>query len=367
MLKSRMAGLDEKNMEAVIHTYDLKDYYYPTLFPLKETNRLDWKMLEAQAGLKIAADLVSRGATIPKKMREAVNRIQGDIPKIAISRQKDEDELTEYDIMVAMAGTNPDLKALVEFWAEDTKYCWEGVAARAEWIALRQISLGKVKFTNSNNAAIATEYDVDYMLPSAQKIGVATSYTSGTSGKPLSVDIPKALKLGKSIGANYKFLFMNVDTFAKFASQEEVVKKCSTLIESLTGSADAPDLQTVNSYLTKKKEIYKGLQIIVIDQDITIEQADGSRVTTNPFEDDVILFSESKVLGSTYWKRPIDAQKIAGSVAEKVMHGHTLIKKYSTESPVTEVTEGISNLFPAWNLAGRSVLMQVSATSWNKN
>ena len=367
MLKSRMAGLDEKNMEAVIHTYDLKDYYYPTLFPLKETNRLDWKMLEAQAGLKIAADLVSRGATIPKKMREAVNRIQGDIPKIAISRQKDEDELTEYDIMVAMAGTNPDLKALVEFWAEDTKYCWEGVAARAEWIALRQISLGKVKFTNSNNAAIATEYDVDYMLPSAQKIGVATSYTSGTSGKPLSVDIPKALKLGKSIGANYKFMFMNVDTFAKFASQEEVVKKCSTLIESLTGSADAPDLQTVNSYLTKKKEIYKGLQIIVIDQDITIEQADGSRVTTNPFEDDVILFSESKVLGSTYWKRPIDAQKIAGSVAEKVMHGHTLIKKYSTESPVTEVTEGISNLFPAWNLAGRSVLMQVSATSWNKN
>ena len=367
MLKSRMAGLDEKNMEAVIHTYDLKDYYYPTLFPLKETNRLDWKMLEAQAGLKIAADLVSRGATIPKKMREAVNRIQGDIPKIAISRQKEEDELTEYDIMVAMAGTNPDLKALVEFWAEDTKYCWEGVAARAEWIALRQISLGKVKFTNSNNAAIATEYDIDYMLPSEQKIGVATSYTSGTSGKPLSVDIPKALKLGKKIGANYKFMFMNVDTFAKFASQEEVVKKCSTLIESLTGSADAPDLQTVNSYLTKKKEIYKGLQIIVIDQDITIEQADGSRVTANPFEDDVILFSESKVLGKTYWKRPIDAQKIAGSVAEKVMHGHTLIKKYSTESPVSEVTEGISNLFPAWNLAGRSVLMQVSATTWNKN
>ena len=37
---------------------------YP--FPLKETNFLTWKMLEAQAGLKIAADLVSR-ATIPRK------------------------------------------------------------------------------------------------------------------------------------------------------------------------------------------------------------------------------------------------------------------------------------------------------------
>ena len=131
MQKTLMVGLNERDMEAVIRTYDLKDYYYPTLFPLKETNRLDWKMLEAQTGLKIAADLVSRGATIPKKMREAISRIQGDIPKISISRIKEEDELTEYDIMVAMAANNHDLKALVEFWAEDTKFCWEGVAARA--------------------------------------------------------------------------------------------------------------------------------------------------------------------------------------------------------------------------------------------
>lgn len=116
-------------MEAVIRTYDLKDYYYPTLFPLKETNTLTWKMLEAQSGLKIAADLVSRGATISRKTREAISRIQGDIPKIAISREKNEDELTEYDIMVAMSSSNPDLRALVEFWAEDTKYCWDGVAA----------------------------------------------------------------------------------------------------------------------------------------------------------------------------------------------------------------------------------------------
>ena len=107
MQKSLMVGLNEKDMEAVIRTYDLKDYYYPTLFPLKETNTLTWKMLEAQSGLKIAADLVSRGATISRKTREAISRIQGDIPKIAISREKNEDELTEYDIMVAMSSSNP--------------------------------------------------------------------------------------------------------------------------------------------------------------------------------------------------------------------------------------------------------------------
>jgi hypothetical protein len=363
-----MVGLNEKDMAAVIYNFDLKAYYYPTLFPLKETNFLTWKMLEAQSGLKIAADLVSRGATIPKKTREAISRIQGDIPKITISREKNEDELTEYDIMVAMSSNNPDLKALVEFWAEDTKFCWDGVAARAEWIALQQISLGKVKFTNTNNAAVVTEYDVDYLIPAEQKIGVNTSYTTGTAGNPFTKDFPTALKLGKSLfGASYKFAFMNVDTFEKLASQEEVYKRCATFVQNITNTNDAVDLASVNAYLAKKNELYRGLQIVIIDQDITIELADGSRTTANPFADDVILFSESKVLGNTYWKRPIDARKMPGSVAEKVMHGHTLIKKYSDESPVREVTEGIANLFPAWNLGGRSVLMQVNATSWNKN
>ncbi len=367
MQKSLMIGLNEKDMKAVIHSYDLKDYYYPTLFPLKETNFLTWKMLEAQSGLKIAADLVSRGATIPRKTRQAISRIQGDIPKISISREKNEDELTEYDIMVAMSSNNPDLKALVEFWAEDTKFCWDGVAARAEWIALQQISLGKVKFTNSNNAAVVTEYDVDYMLESGQKIGVNTSYSSGTSGKPFTKDIPAALRVGKGLGAKYKFMFMNLSTFEKLANQDEVMKRCATFNASVASVFDAPDLATVNAYLTKKKETFKGLQIIVIDQDITIELADGTQQTSNPFADDVILFSESKVLGSTYWKKPIDAKKTAGSVAEKVMHGHTLVKKFSEEEPVQEVTMGVANLFPAWNLGGRSCLMQTNATSWNKN
>ncbi|MCS2996367.1 hypothetical protein [Phocaeicola vulgatus] len=67
MIKTLMRGLVEKDMQAVINTYDLKPYYYPTLFPLKETYTLTWKALEAQVGLKIAADLVARGATIDKK------------------------------------------------------------------------------------------------------------------------------------------------------------------------------------------------------------------------------------------------------------------------------------------------------------
>jgi hypothetical protein len=364
MQKSLMQGLNEKDMQAVVNTYDLKPYYYPTLFPLTETPFLTWKMLEGQSGLKIAADLVSRGSTIPKKTREAISRIQGDIPKISISREKLEDELTEYDIMLAMASTNPDLKALVEFWAEDTAFVWTGVAARAEWMALKQISLGKLTFTNTNNAGVITEYNVDYQIPTAQKIGANVIWSTVATAKPFSKDFPAAVAAGKALGATYKYAFMNTATLAKLVQTDEAIKLCASYLSNLSGMAQTPALEDVNAMMLRRVA-FNGLQIIEIDQDITIELADGSRATGNPFEDDVVLFSESKVLGKTHWKRPID-MNLQNSSAMKVMNAHTLIKKYSEESPVKEVTEGIANIFPAWNLAGRSVLLQTSATSWNK-
>jgi hypothetical protein len=364
MQKSLMQGLNEKDMQAVVNTYDLKPYYYPTLFPLTETPFLTWKMLEGQSGLKIAADLVSRGSTIPKKTREAISRIQGDIPKISISREKLEDELTEYDIMLAMASTNPDLKALVEFWAEDTAFVWTGVAARAEWMALKQISLGKLSFTNANNAGVITEYNVDYQIPTAQKIGANVIWSTVASAKPFSKDFPAAVAAGKAIGTTYKYAFMNTATLAKLVQTDEAIKLCASYLSNLSGMSQAPALADVNAMMLRRVA-FNGLQIIEIDQDITIELADGSRATGNPFEDDVVLFSESKVLGKTHWKRPID-MNLSNSSAMKVMNGHTLIKKYSEESPVKEVTEGIANIFPAWNLAGRSVLLQTSGTTWNK-
>jgi len=363
MNKTLIQGLTEKDVQAIINTYNLHDFYYPTLFPLKETATLTWKMLQGQAGLRIAADLVARGSRLPKKTREAIARIQGDIPKIAISRDKDEDALTDYDIMLAMAGNNPDLKAIVEFWAEDTQFCWNAVAARAEWLALQQISLGKVTMTNANNNSVVTEFDVDYAMPSTQKIGVNTVYAA-YAGKPFTKDIPAAIKAGKDIGVTFKYMFMNSDTLALFAQQEETIKTCASYLSNLAAMAQAPDLDAINQTLAKKIA-FKGIQIIEVDQEITIEKADGTRTTTNPFANNVILFSESKVLGTTMWKKPID-MNLTGSPAIKVMNGHTLIKKYSEEDPVKEVTSGIANLFPVWNLSDRSLLMNVDATTWTK-
>ncbi len=366
MIQTLMVGLVEKDMQGVINTYDLKPYYYPSLFPLKQNYTLTWKALEAQTGLKIAADLVARGVSIDKKTREALSRIQGDIPKIAIKRTMNDEELDDYDVMVAMTSQNPDLRALVEVWAEDTKYCWTGVAARLEWMALQQISLGKITLTKDNNVSVLSEYDVDYEIPADQKVGYQTGSASwdSTSAKPISKDFKAIVKAARAKGIHLKFAFMNVDTFAKFADTEEVQKKCASFAQNALGLEDTPDVDTVNKAMKKLQYLY-GLQIIVIDQDITLELADGSRpYSGNPFADDVVMFSETKQLGYTYWKTPADA-KLKGTAAIKAMNGHTLIKKFANEEPVEEVTMGVANAFPAWLSSSHTYLADVTHTSWS--
>lgn len=363
MIPSLLRGINERDMTAVVQSYDLKPFYYPTLFPLKETYSLTWKSLQAMAGLRIAADIVARGVRIDPKTREAINRIQGEIPKIAVKKVMDENRLNDYDIFMAMSSQNPDLRALVEFWAEDTKFCFEAVAARLEWMALRSISTGKLKVTSSNNAGPISVAGADYGIDSTQKFGANTAWGTTASAKPISKDLKAGVDKGKNKGFRPNFAFMSMDTFTAFASTDEVQKLCASYVVNALNLQQMPTPEQANTAL-KNIPYLHGLQLRVIDQDITTELSDGTRTTGNPFADNVVMFSESEVLGNTFWKRPADLG-VQGGPAIRTLNGHTLIKKFAEEEPIQEITMGIANAFPAWTNAQRCLLMRTDATSWS--
>lgn len=356
MQKSLMQGLDQKGLEAVVNSYDLKALYYPTLFPIKQTYGLSIKALEAQTGLRIAGDLVARGATIDAKTREAINKIMADIPKLAIKREMDEDELNEYDIMLAMTSGNRNLRQLVEVWANDTEYCWNGIANRLEWMALQTLSRGVVTITNNNNQSVVTEYDLDYQMPADQKLGyISDAWSNASSAKPITRDFKVVVETAKSKGFNVRHAFMSLETFSTLAQTDEAIKMSASFAQNALNIAYTPGINELNAALRQQAYLY-GLQIHVIDQSITIELPNGERRTVNPFEEGKVTFTEGTVMGTTYYKTPSD-MNVKSSVALKTMNGHTCIKKYSTEEPLTEVTVGIANALPVWTSSNRSIIL----------
>lgn len=364
MIRTLMQGLNERNMQAVVNTYDLNEFYYPTLFPTKEQNTLDWKSLEAVSGLHLAGDVVARGASITNKSREALTRLQGDIPKIAAKRIMNENELNEYRIALALSQGNTNQRKLVEAWAEDTQFCWNGVASRLEWIALQQISRGVVTFTGENNVGVVSEYNLDYQLGNQRRGYQAGSseWSNPKTAKPITKDFRTMVQLARAAHHYPKFVFMNLSTFAKMADTDEVKKMCANVYSNIAGTIFTPSLEQVNNMMRATAYLY-GLQIVIIDQEVTVELEDGSRETSNPFVDDSVLFSESKTLGNTFWMRPVDMDT-KGSAAIKVMNGHTCIKKFANEEPLQEVTIGVANAIPAWSASQRSWLMDVEHDSF---
>lgn len=364
MIKSLMQGLNEKNMQAVVNTYNLNDFYYPTLFPMKEQNSLDWKTLETVTGIHLAGDVVSRGSSIVNKSREALTRLQGDIPKIAGKRVMNENELNEYRIALALSNGNIDQTRLVEAWAGDTEFCWNSVASRLEWIALQQISRGVVTFTAENNVGVVSEYNLDYQLGN-QRRGYQTgsaAWSDRVNARPVTKDLRTLVMLARASYHYPKFAFMNETTFAKFVDTEEVQKMCASVYANLANTVFTPSLEQVNSMLKSQAYLY-GLQIVIIEQEITLELEDGSRDTSNPFVNDSVLLSETKTLGKTFWMRPVDMDT-KGSAAIKVMNGHTCIKKFANEEPLQELTIGVANAIPAWSASQRSWLIDVEHTTF---
>lgn len=370
MQKSLMVGLTEKDMDAMIHTFDLKPYYHNTLFPVKQNGTLEWKALEMQTGMRVAADVVARGASARRRTREPLQRVSGDIPKLLIARSWDEEEYEAYDIALYLAKGNPDQTALVEAWAEDMRFCWNGVANRVEWIALKQISLGKVSFTAQNNVGIVTEYDVDYQLgtlPTNNLQGYQTgsaSWSNTTSAKPISVDFKAIVKGARAHGIYLKYAYMNLDTFNKFAETKEVKDLCANYLSVALDITTSPSVEQVNATLKKLPYLY-GLQIGIIDQDIAIESEDGQFTNGNPFEDNVVMFSETMVLGHSFYKTPAEMRSKNAAVM-KVQNGYTCIKKFSTEDPFGEHTIGFANVFPGWENSARCFLMDTANNTWNK-
>ena len=147
MKKTLINGLNEKGLQAYLNRLDLQDFYYPTLFPSKFTPTLTWKALAGEQGVPVAADVISFDSRAPRKTREIVERLQGDIPKIAIGRDKTESELNEYFQLQNFAQTTEGANALLDWAFNDVEFCFRGVNARLEWLALQAISQGVVSLT----------------------------------------------------------------------------------------------------------------------------------------------------------------------------------------------------------------------------
>lgn len=352
-------GLTAQMVQARLNTADAKPFLFATHFPVKKVNGFIWRTLQNQlAKSNVAADLHTDNGTILRKRRPIFESAKGDIPFTSISRELTRSEIKDYQTALAFAQDDDAIK-LVQYWGEDVDFCFNGVQSELEYIAWKLFSnAGKLEFSTTNNATYANEFDLDYDVYSELKLKTSTDWKDSNNADIIG-DLVKLVKTAKDLNLNPKFAFINLNELYKICSSEQIITACASYLANAVGMAQTPDLTQVNSMLAKQAWL-NGIQLRVIDQTITREFADGSQTSGNPFEDCRIIITESERLGTTQYEI---LQENNDSII-RAERAHTIIKKYGTAEPQSEVTIGQADAVPVLDTAYRNLYIKTDATDW---
>lgn len=359
IVNTLIQGLTQEMVQARLNTVDAKPFLFGTYFPVKKINGFVWKTVQDQVSKKnVAADIHTDNGTILRKRRPIFESAKGDIPYISISRELSRSEIKDYQTALAFA-KDEDATKLVQYWGDDVDFCFNGVQAELEYIAWALASnAGKLSFTTANNAAFANEFDLDYDVDPYQKQHTSADWGNAKQADIIG-DLARVIKLAKENGLNPKFGFVNLDTFYKICSAEQVIKNCASYLANAVGVAQTPDLAAVNAMLAKQAWL-NGLQLIVIDQTITREAQDGTQTSGNPFATDRVILAEQARLGSTQY----DILAENTDLILRAERAHTVIKKYGTAEPQGEVTIGQADAVPVFDSAYRNIYLKTDGSAW---
>lgn len=352
-------GLTQPMVQARLNTADAKPFLFGTHFPVKKVNGFIWRTLQNQLGkANVAADLHTDNGTIVRKRRPIFESAKGDIPFISISREMTRSEIKEYQTALAFA-PDEDATQLVQYWGEDVDFCFNGVQSELEYIAWALTSnAGRLTFTTTNNATYANEFDLDYDVDEKFKVNTTSDWGQSQSADIIG-DLATFVKLAKDNNLNPKFLFVNLNELYRICTSEQIIKSCASYIANAVGISQTPDIAAVNTMLARQAWL-NGIQLRVIDQTITREFADGTATSGNPFADCRAVLSETERLGTTQY----DILQENNSAIIRAERAHTIIKKYGTAEPQSEVTIGQADAVPVFDTAYRNVYIKTDGVAW---
>ena len=352
-------GLTSQMVQARLNTADAKPFLFGTHFPVKKVNGFIWRTLGNQlAKRNVAADIHTDNGTIVRKRRPLFESAKGDIPFISISREMTRSEIKEYQTELAFA-QDEDATKLVQYWGDDVDFCFNGVQSELEYIAWALASnAGKLSFSTTNNATFANEFDLDYDVDDFQKQKTDTDWGNASSADVIG-DLAKLVKLAKANNLNPKFAFVNLDELYRICSSEQVIKACASYIQNAVGIAQTPDLAAVNQMLGRQAWL-NGLQLRVIDPTVTRVFADGTTTSRNPFADNRLILSETERLGTTQY----DVLQENNELILRAERAHTIVKKYGTTEPLSEVTIGQADAVPVFDTAYRNLYVKTDSQAW---
>ena len=365
MLKSMM-GVTPEDLQYEVEQYTPgTGLAWSQLFPLKYTRSFDLKGFSGKEGIPVSADRVSFNTRAPKKKRRTIGNWNGELAKIAVSRDKNEIEINEYLDAEIVVAAKPEDKAaaqeLLDIVYDDVQFCNNSMDYRTEIEALMVGSNGKRVFNKQIDGTQAMQDELNFNIPAENFGGVATKWDD-SSADGLADIAAMQKKISKKGATKPMYAIMAQVAFDNLCAQEATVKKVASALMNVTGlaSTDGVSIDTINAY--QRRHGYP--QIIVIDSYVTIEHEDGTQETVQPWNEVSCVLSPTIQLGWTYYK---NVPTVANVEAAQVYGPYYKMTRYSEVNPMVETTMAEAYLQPVLiNRASLCYINTMNTSGWNE-
>lgn len=355
---SILKEVNKKNMEVYLANRPVQRYFWQDFFPAKVTPFLSVETIIGSKGNPVAADVVAYNTRAPEKKRKTVGKLTTDIPAIRISRAMKETDINAYNVMKAMA--NVDQNAILDLVFNDVDFCYDGVMARLEWLGLKILSYPKLTLTKSTNDGIITQTAIDFQMATANKKKVAVVWSASAATTTPITDFIAVQAAATAAGTKLQYALMDTTQWGQFAASAETQSYTLGKLYGGTAVKLTPTLAQANEMLASRNLP----QIIVIDQNITLEDGDHTQTSVKPWTTNYVTFIPQLQVGETKFG-PIAEETNPPKQATQVKRGNILISKFSEVNPVTEWTVGQANAFPSWPGIDQCYSLYVaSASAW---
>ncbi len=351
-----LMDIDQPSLQAEVDSYvPGNGFAWRQLFPLRYTPKFDLKGIEGKEGIPISADRVAFNTKAPLKSRKTIGSWSGTLEKIAISREKDEIEINEYnDLKVLAAAADTDKAAkqhIVDMIYDDVEFCNNGMDAKIELDAMRIASHGIKTYTKEVDGENATEDIINFNVPKENFHGAKVKWSDAENADGLGDIMTMVRSLKKSGKRAPAYIFMEQQAFDYLCAQTKTAKRLFTaaaLKNDMIFTAERVSLDSINSYLASKTMP----KIAILDTWVTIQDKDGKETTVKPWAENVVVFSLTAQLGWTWYKT---VPKVQNTEALQAYGAFYKTTRYSELNPMLEVTMAEAYVQPA--LINRSSMM----------
>ena len=346
-------GVTQAGLESYLAARQYEELYWPTFFPTKNVDRLDGKTLIGAVGSRVAAHVISYNAKAPEAGRKTLSVLNFDIPKIAQSRRKTENEILEHRITKALRGQN----AVIDDYFNDVDFVFDSAQARKEWYALQALSLTKLQLNTTNNPqGIVNETVIDFQMPAANKAFASVAWTTAlvATMDPIT-DFKAVIKSARAKGITFSRILMTSDTYDLMVAAtlfKAYFLNASLVLTPMT-------LDTINTLLGS----YRLPPITLIDTSIGIEAKSGVVTATNPWSITHITFVPDVRCGDMF-SGPIAEQLEPPDGVLLSMKGDVSMSIRREYNPVSVLTKAECNVFPSWTNIDRCFSFYTLGTAW---